>query len=85
MHGAELLVPYFMADRHREASQARLARLARESSENESPRIERKKHLDRSGEPLAAGRRPSRWLPIDDKSWMPRLRGYPVDTEFAQR
>jgi hypothetical protein len=70
----ESLVPYQMADRLREAQQARLARevraLAKGSQRNESKKSGRWSRLR---------------LPQDDQSWMPRLRGYPIDPEFARR
>jgi hypothetical protein len=81
MYGAELLTQYSIAERQREARQAGLARQA-------AARREEHRHgkgSRRSGEPLATGRRPRLRFPFDDKSWMPRLRGYPVDPEFLRR
>ncbi len=70
---SETLVPYYMADRLREAQQARLAREARAAAKG-SQRNESRK----------SGRMPGLSLP-EDQSWMPRLRGYPIDREFARR
>jgi hypothetical protein len=67
MHGAEMLVPYFIADRLREARQERLARLA------VAARKEQANEGNKSSVDI--------W---SDESWMPRLRGYPVDPEFAR-
>ncbi len=69
MHGAEMLVPYFIADRLREARQASLAKLAVAAREEQA-----KSRNDAS--PPAA--------PVDDRSWMPRLRGYPIDPYLAR-
>ncbi len=69
----ESLVPYYLADRLREAQQARLAREARAMA-NDPQRNESKK----------SDRWPRLGLP-ENQSWMPRLRGYPIDREFARR
>jgi hypothetical protein len=76
MHGAELLVQYFMAERQREARQASLARKAAESREKPKPRSVKR---------VADGQSPRRAIPGDDRSWMPRLRGYPVDPSVSHR
>lgn len=70
----ESLVPYYIADRLNEAEQARLARAARAAAKE-----------PQRNESTKSGRWSNLRAPQDDQSWMPRLRGYPIDREFARR
>jgi hypothetical protein len=66
MHGAEMLVPYFIADRLREARHQGLVKLAVAAREEQAKKGTK---ALRSVKPWADG------------SWLPRLRGYPVDPD----
>ena len=68
MHGSELLVPHIIADRHLEARQHGLARLARARRNGRQTRAQEDRHEDWASE-----------------SFLPTLRGYPVDPFFANR